>query len=149
MGDFLELNIRLKLKSETPAAIIDILKYMASLNSQKPVTLPKHDLFSTERWENMLGAYSDPAGAPVKVSIFEKDRYDESWFVLIRSVYKDRGEARLFFNWLYPFIDAGSPDFLGFLKYDSVVQPHLIYYTDEGIHFMAISYDEQTMEKMK
>lgn len=142
MGDFAELNIRFRLKFDTPDEIIETLRYMA-LSSKVPVTLPKHDLFNTRKWDSMLGAYNDPSGAPVKVSILEKDKSDESWFILVRSVYKDRGEAKLFFNWVYPYIDAGSdsPDFIGFIKYDNVENPYLIYYTDQGMRFLKVCCD--------
>lgn len=60
MGDFTELNIRLKLKVDTPKNIIEVLEYMGSLRSQEPTILPEHPLFKAKRWENMLSAYSDP-----------------------------------------------------------------------------------------
>ncbi|WP_336788328.1 hypothetical protein [Paenibacillus sp. MMO-177] len=142
MGDFTELNIRLKLKVDTPENIVEILKYMASLRSQEPTVLPEHSLFKALQWDTMLSSYNDPSGAPVKVSIFEKDKSDESLFMFVRSVYKDRGEAELFFDWIYPYIDALWIEFLGYIKYDSNDHPQLIYYTDEGIRFMAINREE-------
>ncbi|QNR65182.1 hypothetical protein IAQ67_14795 [Paenibacillus peoriae] len=57
-------------------------------------------------------------------------------------MYKDRGEAELSCNWLYPFIDALWLEFLGFIKYDSRDHPYLVYYTDQGIRFIAIKCDE-------
>ncbi|WP_433947016.1 hypothetical protein [Paenibacillus sp. SN-8-1] len=54
MGDFAELNIRMKLKIETPKNITEILEYMASHSSQEPTELPDHLLFKAARWESML-----------------------------------------------------------------------------------------------
>ncbi|MEK5358078.1 hypothetical protein [Paenibacillus sp. FSL L8-0709] len=142
MGDFAELNVRFKLKIDTPEEIINLLEYMAMLRAKDPIEIPDHPLFEAQRWNFMLGTHSDPTGAPVKFSIFEKDRSDGSLFICVRSVYKDRGEAALFFDWIYPFIDALWLEFLGYIKYDSNEHPQLIYYTDDGMRFIAIKRDE-------
>lgn len=142
MGDFAELNIRLKLKVDTPNNTIEILRYMASHCSQKPTELPDHPLFNAARWESMLDSCSDPSGDSVKVAVIEKDSSDGSLFIFVRSVYKDRGEAELFFNWIFPHIDALWIEFLGYIKYDTNKHPQLIYYTDEGIRFMQITREE-------
>lgn len=45
MGDFAELNIRLKLKIDTPVSLIEILEYMASKHSHDFTSFPEHPLF--------------------------------------------------------------------------------------------------------
>lgn len=90
----------------------------------------------------MLCSSSDPSGDSVQLSIFEKNKSNESVFIFVRSVYKDQGEAELFFNWISPYIDALWIEFLGYIWYDINEHPQLIYYTNEGVRFMAINREE-------
>lgn len=142
MGDFAELNIRFKLKEDIPDSVIYTLDYMASRQMQEPAELPDHPLFKSRRWNHMLHGNDDPAGDDVGVTIFEKDRRDNGLFIFVRSVYKDRGEVDLFFDWIYPYIDALWLEFLGYIKYDTNDHPQLIYYTEDGICVIAIKRNE-------
>jgi len=144
MGDFAELNIRFNLKKDTPNDVIDVLEYMIGVN-KKCSTLPSHDFFLKEKWDTMLNSFSDDTGVLGHFSSLIYNERLSYWSLCVRSIYRDRGEAELFFDWIFHYIDEVWLSFLGFLNRDEVEHPYLIYYTEKGIQFLAVRCDEQEL----
>lgn len=142
MGDFAELNIRFKLKKDTPKEVIDVIKYMIG-TGEETITLPDHRFFLTNNWEAMLRAFSDDTNVGGHFSYFEKHSRFNYWELCVRSVFRDRNEIKLFFDWVHPFIDNILFGFLGYVILDEVEHPYLIYFIDDSIRFMKVNCDEQ------
>lgn len=143
MGGFAELNIRFKLKEDTPSEVIDVIKYMVGKGEETP-QLPDHRFFSTINWEAMLRAFSDDTNIGGHFSYFEKHSRYNYWELCVRSVFRDRNETKSFFDWVHPFIDDTFFSYLGYVVLDDIDEhPYLIYLIDENIHFMKVHLDEQ------
>ncbi|MHA4151429.1 hypothetical protein [Bacillus cereus] len=139
MADFTELHFRVKFKKNIPNDVINILRYMID-NVDKPISLPKHDLFVTNRWSSMLSANSDDGRVVKKSSSFEKN--NSAWHLSVTSLFRESGEIKLFFEWLYEYIDEQWLSFLGYINYDTRVHPVLIYYSDDGMKYIYVNCNE-------
>ncbi|MFR9694865.1 hypothetical protein ACL02V_29570 [Bacillus mobilis] len=116
MADFTELHFRVKLKKNIPNDVLNIIRYMID-NLDKPISLPKHDFFSTSRWSSMLSANSDDGRIVKKYTSFEENNL--AWHLSVTSLFRDTGEIKLFFEWLYEYIDEQWLSFLGYINYDT------------------------------
>ncbi|MBG9693236.1 hypothetical protein ABD91_21085 [Lysinibacillus sphaericus] len=139
MGDFTEVNLRLRLRRETPNEITNILNYLTG-KMRNSNSLPNHPFFNMNRWRSVCNAFNDDTGIQGKVTYFEfNNRY---WDLCIRSIYKDRGEIKAFLDWILPYIDETWLEFLGFIKSDSSDHPTLVYFKENEIVFLSVGCEE-------
>ncbi|PFJ22605.1 hypothetical protein [Bacillus cereus] len=139
MADFTELHFRVKLKKNIPNDVLNIIRYMID-NLDKPISLPKHDFFATSRWSSMLSANSDNGRMVKKCTSFENN--DSAWHLSVTSLFRETGEIKLFFEWLYEYIDEQWLSFLGYINYDTRDHPVLIYYSDDGMKYIFVNCNE-------
>ncbi|WP_144529598.1 hypothetical protein [Bacillus mobilis] len=139
MADFTELHFRVKLKKNLPNDVINIIRYMID-NLDKPISLPKHDLFATSRWSSMLSANSDNGSIVKKCTSFEEKNF--AWHLSVTSLFRETGEIKLFFEWLYEYIDEQWLSFLGYINHDTRDHPILIYYSDDGMKYIYVNCKE-------
>lgn len=139
MADFTELHFRVKLKKNIPNDVLNIIRYMID-NLDKPISLPKHDFFATSRWFSMLSANSDDGRIVKKYTSFEENNL--AWHLSVTSLFRDTGEIKLFFEWLYEYIDEQWLSFLGYIYHDTRDHPVLIYYSDDGMKYIYVNCKE-------
>lgn len=103
LGDYTELKTHFYLKPETPLDVIDILKYVADMNTQKPI-LPDHKLFKCPRWTHLFNCSS---------AYFNNEKHTEikldgdRWYINTQANFKNYDdEIRFFWDWIEPYIDC-------------------------------------------
>lgn len=127
MGMYTELHFNSALKEDTPADVLDVLRYMVGLHGTLVALLPEHQLFQTERWKYMLRGDSYYFDADTHSTL----RYDDianQHFLCIRCNLKNYSdEIEKFIDWIMPHLDKFPGEFLGFYRYEESEEPTLIY----------------------
>ncbi len=128
MGMYTELHYNAELKKEVPKQILDVLAFMVEYeNDTPPPHLPSSKLFGDTRWRYMLTCDSYYFCADTH-STLRFDNIAKSWFLCIRSNFKNYdNEINLFIEWMDPYLQADSGDFIGFYRYEEDEIPTLIY----------------------
>ncbi|MBD8523891.1 hypothetical protein [Lysinibacillus fusiformis] len=139
MGNFIEVNLRLKLKEKTPNEIINVLNYLTG-RAENYNSLPNHPFFYMNKWKSVCNAINDDTAIQGKLNYFELN--NRQWDLCIRSIYKDHGEIKAFLNWILPYIDETWLEFIGFIKYDTSDHPILIYFKENEIVFLTVRCEE-------
>lgn len=135
---YTELVLAIELKKKVPPAVIEILDFMVhSWNKEPPEIKISHPLFKTEHWTIMLAcdSYYFPGRSQ---SIFEYDGISQSYFLTVRSNFKNYGdEIRKFLHWMAPYSQTGINNyppmepynsFVGHFRYEENEHPTLIYF---------------------
>lgn len=129
MGMYTELHFNVELRTDTPPAVINILRFMVDGSPVHPKT-PDHPLFESERWEWMLQSDSYYFNADT-ASTLRWDDIAQSHFLCLRFNVKNYdGEIEHFLDWIMPYVDAFDGDFLGFSRYEESQEPTLIHYRE-------------------
>lgn len=122
---YTQFYINTRLRADTPDDVVDTLRYMVS-DSDEEFELPSHhDLFLTERWENMLTGTSEFGYAH-----FGPHPYCSYLELNILSEFRNySGEADLFIDWISPYVDLrpGERAFIGYSLYEEDEDPKLYY----------------------
>jgi hypothetical protein len=131
MGMYTEFHFNVKLVNDLPKKVESILKYMIGDFSGEdifPSDLPNHKLFSTPRWQVMLRGDSYYFAADT-ISVLRYDDIANSYFLCVRCNFKNYdSEIELFLDWIHPYIEMDSGEFLGFYRYEMDKIPTLIYH---------------------
>lgn len=131
MGMYTDLVLGVDLRIDTPAEVINILKYMVNGDELTDYDsyLPEHPLFKTKRWSIIPVCDSAYFGGST-VSKLQKPRYTgDLWSLSIRSNLKNYNlEIELFLNWLEPYVKTRG--FVGYMRYEEFDDPTLIYIDD-------------------
>jgi len=131
MGMYTEFHFNAELVKDLPKEVENILKYMIGESDGEdisPPDLPNHKLFSTPRWQVMLMGDSYYFAADT-ISTLRYDNITNSHFLCIRCSFKNYdSEIELFLDWISPYIEMDSGEFLGFYRYEMDEIPTLIYH---------------------
>lgn len=92
----------------------------------------------------MLSANLNSRRLVKKSSSFEKDNF--AWYLSVTSLFRETGEIKLFFEWLYEYIDEQWLSFLGYINYDTRDHPVLIYYSDDGMKYIHVNCNDAVEE---
>lgn len=124
MGMYTELVLNVSLKSDIPAAALEVLKGM--IVGDDVITPDReHRLFKTERWNWMLMS-SSHYFVPEAHSKLITNTYCDSVHLTVRCDLKNyTGEIEAFIHWLAPFTDDG---FAGYSRYEEDDAPTLIFF---------------------
>ena len=132
MGMYTELVMGCELKKDTPAEVIETLKYMLGDNEYL-ATVPVNKLFATDRWKVMLCCDSYYFDGDTH-STLRHDDINQGYHLTIRCNLKNYcGEIGKFLNWIYPYAD--TREFVGYYRYEECEVPTLVYFTDKGVEF--------------
>lgn len=124
MGMYTEICLNINLKKNTPANVVEIIKYMLNELDESP-ELPAHTLFQTARWQGMLrsGSYYFDGATTSK---FYKDSISDEFVLSVRSNLKNYDdEIGEFINWITPYVETNG--FWGYSRYEEADDPTLIY----------------------
>ena len=139
MGMYTELNIGVKLYSNTPENILDILRYMVGDINIEPDDKPNHPLFETDRWR-MLFMSDSYYFDGITNSVLDYDGITEAYYLTVRSNFKNYDdEINKFLDFIRPYLDTKG--FLGYYRYEEDEYPVLIYnsYREDGITIVSIA----------
>lgn len=138
MGTYTKFAADFELKASTPKEVLETLLYMYGMGAQ-PDQLPKHKLFSTNRWARMV--YGSDSG--LYGSRFGFDREEGCWKVRVRCNLKNyNSEIELFLEWVYPYM--ATKGFIGYIQSETRAVPLLVY-TDK-IERGEIYYEPPVIE---
>ena len=88
----------------------------------------------------MLSANADNGRMVKKCTSFENN--NSARHLSVTSLFRETGEIKLFFEWLYEYIDEQWLSFLGYINYDTRDHPVLIYYSDDGMKYIYVNCNE-------
>jgi hypothetical protein len=128
MGMYTEFHFNAQLKKDTPKSIINILKDMIYGDREyEEIKTPDHPLFTnSQRWYGMLTCDSYYFAADT-ISTLRFDDTAERYFLCIRCNLKNYdNEIENFVDWIDPYIEAKSENFLGFSRFESRQEPSII-----------------------
>lgn len=123
---YTEFHFNAALKEDVPSQVLQILQYMLNEREEMPDT-PDHELFDTNRWEHMLRCDSYYFEADTH-STLRYDGISKHYYLCIRCNLKNYDqEINKFVDWIHPYLQGYSGDFLGFSRYEESNEPILIY----------------------
>jgi hypothetical protein len=128
MGMFTEIYINVNLKTNTPPEVLNILKKMCS---PVELSLKEWDSEYPDTWLYLFksGSYYTPN---TYCRFFEYDKINECYSLLGKGDIKNYGEEiQQFFDWILPWVDGESGDFVGYHRYENNQQPTLVFLPDE------------------
>ena len=138
MGMYTEIHYNAELRTDVPADIMAILKFLVE-DGEEPAVLPEHPFFKCERWRFLATMDSYYFAADTHSTL----RYDENGrchYLCIRANLKNcGGEIESFVDWVAPYIHAIDGDFLGFMRYEEDDWPVLIHYPAKLTRTEALS----------
>jgi len=124
MGVYTEFHFYTTLKEDTPKSVIHVLKYMLD-REFIPSDLPNHPLFETRRWHYMLSCTGGNFDAETRSRLFFDD---DLYYLNIRCRFKNYDdEINLFTDWIRPYLNKRTDDFLGYYRHEESQVPILIY----------------------
>lgn len=119
MGDYTDLEIRVKLRSDVPAEVLRLLEAANDprydIETYRP--LPDHELFSTSRWDwivSAVGTSGEYAANGILVD-GEDGRYVERKC----SLKNYDSDIEKFLDWLSPFVDSEQGSVVGRIVRDT------------------------------
>lgn len=130
MGMYTELIFGASLKKDTPAPVINAIKYMCGELDVKPSDFPLPDGCCT--WLFQGGSYYFAVSS--SVVDFRKDDISNEWVLSARCNIKNYGgEIETFLEWVKPFIESGSGsrDMYAMTIYEEDATPTLYFLEDE------------------
>lgn len=131
MGDYTEIVIKARIKSEIPKYVKDILTHMfdTDVNFDEEYInsiLPDHKFFKCKRW-HMIGSCSSSYHTPLSNKKYKNDR------IFIRIDLKNySGEIDSFIDWLMPYVNEFPGKYIGY-KWDEYGDSKTLVYLKEGI----------------
>ena len=131
MRDYTEFYLNVELKKDVSKKIISILKFMLGNDNKLYVFLPKHELFSTNRWKSMLQTKSYCFDCDTH-STLKYYQIEKSYYLYIRCNLKNYDkEVENFCGWIKPYIYTEG--FIGFKRHEKYYHPTLLYNTENAI----------------
>jgi hypothetical protein len=96
-------------------------------NKQLEVEQPNHPLFDTDRWRWMLLCDSYYFSADTISTLRKENLGRDYYYLCIRCNLKNYdNEIKKFVDWIDPYINKQSGDFLGFSRYEESEDPNII-----------------------
>lgn len=123
MGMYTEIFFRSRLEKDTPEEVITFLDTWVNKRDYKVLAqmdVPDHPLFKCSRWESLAGcsSYYFPDHAE---SALTQDALFKGWSLVINADLKNySGEIEKFFDWINPYCEAMTGEFLGYELYEDV-----------------------------
>ena len=129
MGMYTELHLNVELRRDTPAEVLDVLRYMLrEIPVEERPETPDHPFFETGRWFVLFTMDSYYFKADTH-STLRWDETAEAHFLGVRCNLKNYDqEIQHFIDWITPYVEAEEGDFLGFYRYEETEIPTLIHY---------------------
>jgi len=121
MGMYTEIYVNVDLKKDLPPDVLAILKAMCG---DEDVNALKG---KPSRWGYMFysGSYYTPN---VSCRVLEYDDISNQWSLLGKGDIKNyEQEIEKFFEWIDPYVDAESGEFIGYKRYEENLNPTLIW----------------------
>lgn len=126
MGMYTELHFNSELKKDISPEVIKVLEFMVNGGTAEP-EVPDHPLFNSNRWRFMFRCDSYYFDADTH-STLRFDDISNSYYLCIRCNLKNYGdEIQNFVDWIRPYLEKRSGDFLGFSRYEEMEEPTLIF----------------------
>lgn len=125
MGMYTALHMNVTLRNDTSESVIRTLKTM--LGQEEHRATPNHPLFQTGRWEYMLRCSSYYHNNWV-ASELTHDVHAKCYFLRVQCDFKNYdNEISKFIDWISPYLEAESGEFLGYYRYEEDEHPTIIY----------------------
>jgi len=125
MGMYTEIYINVDLKKDTPDDVIKVLKAMCDQECKEVLVDYPYKwicLFS-----NM--SYYTPS---TNCRFLEFDNISNQWSLLGKGDIKNYGnEIEEFFEWIVPYVDGYSGDFIGYSRYEEDQKPTLMFLPED------------------
>lgn len=132
MGMYTELHYNVQLRKDTPADVIETLRYMVGDYPGQEIDPPNHALFESSRWSHMLQQDSYYFDADTH-STMRWDNIAQRWYLCVRCNLKNYGsEIEHFIDWLDPYVCGQVGKFLGFHRYEESEEPVIIRKVRDG-----------------
>lgn len=125
MGMYTELIFGAALRKDTPAKVIEALKYMMG-KAEKPTNFPLPE----GRCEWLFQGQSYYFGVSSPVSKMWFDDIGKNWIISTRSNIKNyEREVEAFLEWIKPYIESGSGanDMYAVVMYEKSAEPKIHY----------------------
>ncbi len=124
MGMYTEIFVNVDLKENISPDVLAALCAMCDADSSSPALA---DL--PARWAYMFrdNSYYTPRTWCAKLTF---DEINNSWSLLAKGDIKNySSEIEEFFNWIMPWVDGLSGDFIGYFRYEEAPLPTLVTFT--------------------
>lgn len=136
MGMYTELVCAIELKRDTPEFVLSTLRYMLHDSDDDQLTLPKHPLFKTDRWQYMLNGDSYYFSGKTNTRL-TWDKIVSSYYLTIRCNLKNyNDEIGKFMDWISQYADEHG--FVGYTRYEEADDPILIYIRDGKVEYKEV-----------
>jgi hypothetical protein len=125
MGMYTEIYVNVNLKKETPDDVIKVLQAMCGMLPDQECSEVLIDY--PDRWSCLFSdmSYYTPS---TNCRFLEFDEITQRWSLLGKGDIKNyKGEIEKFFEWIIPYVDGYSEDFIGYSRYEECLKPTLIY----------------------
>lgn len=122
MGMYTEIYVNVDLKKETPECVLNTLKAMCEHDHNS-----EHLEGKPDRWVYLFadGSYYTPLTSCAMLT-FDTTRGSHS--LLGKGDIKNYGgEIEAFFDWIKPWVDGISGDFIGYSRYEEEQKPTLYF----------------------
>ncbi len=126
---YTELYICCKIKKELPGDVLAILNHLFSENWPKITSteLPEHEFFKCDRW-SCIGSMASYYFVPESINLFKYDDIGNYYTLISRSDLKNYdNEIAKFIDWLMPYIEMDSGDYIGHYRYEEDIIPTLLF----------------------
>lgn len=112
MGMYTRFKFAAALREDTPAAAVDVLRWLVSDRKSSLTELPNHPLFACAHWEDIgHGAMSYWATPPAPPRF---ERTATGWHLAFECAFRNyAGEIDKFCAWLAPFVEEVPDTLLG------------------------------------
>ena len=123
---------------------------MTNIDEQDPsqLDLPDHELFETERWENMLISSSYYFAGKTQCVLNEEHNFQLVSLTVLCSLKNYGNEIEKFLDWIPPYVirDRFYPEaerineedrlFVGYTRNEEDIDPYFIYFTKDAVKFV-------------
>lgn len=117
---YTEIYVNVDLKEDTPSEVIDVLKAMCGEEGGKALKgFPN-------RWMCLFSdmSYYTPRTSCRNLTF---DKIGNNWSLLGKGDIKNyEGEIEQFFEWIKPYVEGNSGDFIGYMRYEEDQLPTLV-----------------------
>jgi hypothetical protein len=140
MGMYTEIYVNVDLKKDTPDNIIKVLKAICEMLPDQECSEVLVDY--PPRWECLFSnmSYYTPS---TSCKFLEFDEITQRWSLLGKGDIKNyEGEIKKFFEWIIPYVDGCSEDFIGYHRHEEDREPTLIFLPEREETLWELSQDD-------
>lgn len=136
MAVYTELSLAVELRTDTPAEVIDWIKFLVKPDKDMigAVKMPDHPLFrertgNAPTYMDIFHGSNGAAFAGTGHLVFELQDRSQTWHLTIRSALKNyQREIEAFLMWLMPYVEPNG--FAGYYREQGEQYPCLIFYPE-------------------